>query len=74
MENNITFAVYDPNTGANPTDKYLAVVRNKGFIVDCQTENTRELATKWAEDYTKTMIADKVAPLYDSMLKRWANK
>lgn len=69
-----TKQIYNPHTAANPSDRFLAEVRNGGWIIDRSLKDTRVDAQKWLDNHTGTKISPAVLPVYSQMIKRWANK
>lgn len=69
-----TFQIYEPQTCANPTDRYLAEIRSNGWLIDRFRAETREDAERWANEHKGEDISPKLIPSYVTMITKYQNK
>jgi hypothetical protein len=68
-----TYSIYNPRVAANPTDKYKAEIRHKGWAKDESLFDSEKEAHHWAKHHTGKMSKG-VAKQYIDMAHRWENK
>jgi len=71
---NIKKQIYQPGICANPSDRWLAEVRDGGWLIDRAFFDTEPEAQTWLDNHTGEKMSKGVANEYLHMFHRWANK
>lgn len=66
--------VYEPNCGANPSTRFLAEVREDGWLINRAFFNSEADARTWLENQDGIEMDKQTALEYLRMFKRYENK
>lgn len=63
-DDEITTAVYPPRTAYNWADKWCAVVRKRGWLVNAEDFDSEQEAHAWLEEHKNDPMSESVKELY----------
>lgn len=66
--------IFPPQICANPTDRFLAIVRKDGWLIDQKRTDTEQQAQEWLDQHQETDIQPSVSKTYIQLIKRYSNK
>lgn len=74
MEREIGKTIYEPGIFANPGDRWLAEIRQGGWLWKRGFFDTEPQAQYWLDTTDTEQMSESVASEYVHMFHRWANK